>query len=338
MAAVRVTALASGDGRAVAELWRELWTLHERWNGYPASHDPAVYASLAERLEVWALRRRSDPILGQHVHLVARDGGGVPVGQVEGWLERHGTHPATPVTCEVRSLVVAERARGLGVGGVLLAELERLARDVARGSAFSVAEVLEPNAAIGFYRRLGYRPIACSMMLTLVPGAALPAPAQPEPGPLRARLAHASDAMAVARLEMARRATARARGDLRLDPSGAVDASFAHVVASHLRRATGELVVWDGPQLLAQGSLLVSTLEAPFAPVTRAALGRLAVHEGGERAVAQLLVLAGQRARHRGARRLEVADLPISAGHPITTALQREGAQPFSQIVAKPLR
>ncbi|MBV9945512.1 MAG: hypothetical protein JOZ69_01535, partial [Myxococcales bacterium] len=108
---VSVRAAIPGEGATVAGLWRELWEAHEGWGGYPGSRDPRVYAQLAHRLDDDARVRAGHPILGRHVHLIA-DVGGVACGQVEGWFERHGVDVGTPFTCEVRSLVVTERARG----------------------------------------------------------------------------------------------------------------------------------------------------------------------------------------------------------------------------------
>lgn len=329
MASVRITALAPGDGEAVASLWRDLWLLHESWNGYPAARDPGTYTDLAERLEAWARRRNTDPVLGQHIHLVARDPTGLPIGQVEGWLDRHGSSPGTPTTCEVRSLVVDERVREYGVGSALLGELETLARHVSRGPTFAVAEVLVPNSALSFYEKLGYRSFSFTTMLTLDGSEATLGPSR------RARQASAGDAMSMARLEMERRTDARARGDLRLDRPTAVDASFAQAVARHLAATTGDLLLFDETELVAQASLSVSTLEAPFAPVVRAALGRLAVSHGGAARAAEVLALAAERARRLGARRLEISDLAPDPDDSLRRVVQDAGARPFSRIVGR---
>lgn len=327
VADLRVTALALGDGPAVAALWRDLWILHESWNGYPAMRDRATYVALSEKLESWARRRNADPVLGQHVHLVARDRDGRAVGQIEGWLDRHGVAMDTPTTCEIRSLIVDPRARGRGIGRLLLGELEKLACQVSRGAAYLVAEVLVPNPAIPFYEKLGYRPISTTMMVPLDNRVATPARG--------ARLALASDAMAMTRLEMQRRIDVRARGDLRLDRPTALDAAFAQAVSRHLATSNTELLAFEDEVLIGQGSLSISTLEAPFAPVVRAALGRLALVRGEIRGAAALLTLARERARRRGARRLEIADLPVTEASALAAELQRAGATPFSRIVGR---
>lgn len=328
MASVRITALSPGDGECVAELWRDLWILHESWDGYPAARDRDTYRQLAERLEGWAERRKTDPVLGQHVHLVARNDAGMAIGQIEGWLERHGLSPDTPATCEVRSLIVDERVRAHGVGRALLGELELLVRQVCRGPTFLVAEVLVPNSALGFYEQLGYRAIATTMMMPLDRAPLLS-------GVGSARLARPSDAMAMTHLEMQRRHQARARGDCRLDRPTALDAAFAQAVARHLASSSSDLLSWDGSQLMAQASLTTSTLEAPFAPVVRAALGRLAMHHGGAASVGALLALAGERAGRRGGRRLEVSDLPTDEHDPLRAILREAGARPFSWIMGR---
>src|SRR6476661_5203457 len=87
--AIAVRAANPDEGFAIAGLWRELWDAHEAWGGYAGTRDEKVYDQLAHRLSEDARVRGGQPILGRHVHLVA-DSGGVAIGQVEGWFERHG--------------------------------------------------------------------------------------------------------------------------------------------------------------------------------------------------------------------------------------------------------
>ena len=213
---MKIRAAATGEGRAIAALWRELWDAHETWGGYPGSRDPRVYAELAHRLDDDARIRAGHPVLGRHIHLVA-EYGGVVCGQVEGWFERHGAEPATPFTCEVRSLVVGERARHFGAGRALLDMLSRAARDLA-GAAPCVmaAEVLEPNPAMAFYSRVGYAPVAWNGRIDVEAGAVAPA------GRFAARVAEPRDALSIAQLEIVLAARRHAGGDLRFDAPRAV--------------------------------------------------------------------------------------------------------------------
>ncbi|HEX3345875.1 MAG TPA: GNAT family N-acetyltransferase, partial [Polyangiaceae bacterium] len=130
-AQVVVRAAFPGEGTAIAALWRQLWDAHEAWGGYPGSRDPRVYAQLAHRLDDDVRVRGGHPILGRHIHLVA-DLDGTPCGQVEGWFDRQGVE--SPYTCEVRSLIVTERVRGLGAGRALLDALGGAARSLSRES------------------------------------------------------------------------------------------------------------------------------------------------------------------------------------------------------------
>lgn len=318
--AVTLSSLARGDGKPVAALWRQLWLDHEGWRGYPAARGDEVYEALARRLEGWAHDSAGDPVRGAHLHLVARNEAGLAVGQVEGWLERFGEHPRTPTTCELRSLFVAAEARGQGIGAQLVVALQQLARRVVRGGLFMVAEVLAPNPAFGFYRALGYRPIAQHCMV--------PVAIQPSP---RARLARTTDTWAVARLELLRRQELRNRGDVRLDPPGALEAGFLSTVAKHLRQTSAvELVAERDGQVEVAGAFSSSVLEAPFAPVVRAVLSRWSSRELPRSGA--LLDAARTLAAQRGAARLEVQDCPVG---PLAPVLAERGAFSFSHLVAR---
>ena len=151
----RVRCAMPGEGAAIAALWRELWDAHQGWGGYPGSRDEAVYARVASRLDEDARVRAGRAVLGSHAHLVA-ELEGAPCGQVEGWLERRGPGLLAPLVCEVRSLVVASRARGLGAGRALLDRLAVTAQALAPAApCVLAAEVLEPNPAHAFYARRG---------------------------------------------------------------------------------------------------------------------------------------------------------------------------------------
>jgi GNAT superfamily N-acetyltransferase len=339
-----------GEGVVLADLWRVLWDTHEAWGGYPGSRDPRIYTVLAHRLDEDARVRAGHPVLGRHAHLVA-DLGGPPCGQVEGWLEQHGASPSVPVTCEVRSLIVADRARGLGVGRALLDALAHAGRAMACGRACVLAaEVLEPNPAQAFYARLGYRPVSWSVRTETVvaSGAALkPAGgAKPRGGAASARPAVTGDAFAVARLEVGLAARRRAAGDVRFDGPRALDASTVDAVAAQIAseggaslQAPARLVAVDaGGAVRGAASFAVDTLEPPFMPNRRALLGRFAVHDDdacSPAAVLAALIDLGRRlAASRGAAFLEVTDLS-APGTPLYDAALAAGARPWSRIVTK---
>jgi GNAT superfamily N-acetyltransferase len=278
-ARVIVRAALPGEGNAIAALWRELWDAHETWGGYPGSRDARVYAQLALRLDEDARARAGQPILGRHVHLVA-DLGGTPCGQVEGWFERHGTDPATPFTCEVRSLIVRQGARRFGAGRALLEALASAARLLARGTpTVLAAEVLEPNPAHDFYARVGYAPVAWNARVPAEIGASTRA------GPYVARVAVPQDAHAIACLEATLSLRRRATGDVRFDRPRAVDASLVGAIAAHLATTPGvdSSAMQDPATLVAvdpagrvrgMASFTVHTLEPPFVPLRRALVGR----------------------------------------------------------------
>lgn len=106
---------------------------------------PVESAELAARLARFA----DDP---RHALLVAEVDG-----RVQGWLHVQEFHALTsPPTALVVGLVVAEGARGRGVGGGLLAAGEAWAR--ARGlGVMRLRARRERKAAQAFYRAHGYR-------------------------------------------------------------------------------------------------------------------------------------------------------------------------------------
>jgi GNAT superfamily N-acetyltransferase len=333
----RVRAAMPGEGAAVAALWRELWDAHQAWGGYPGSDDPGVYGQLALRLDDDARVRNGRPLLGSHVHLIAEHGG-VPCGQVEGWLERHGLGSLAPLTCEVRSLIVSERARGLGLGRALLDTLAHTARSVAPNvRCVLAAEVLEPNPAHTFYQRTGFAPVAWSARLE--PKTA----AYARTGAVTARSASAADAPAVARLETFLSARRRERGDVRFEPPRPLDATLLSVIGAHL--ATEARDQGDSATLVAvdpagavrgAASVIVQTLEPPFLPLRRALVGRFALDPAcPTAALVAPLVAAGCRfAAERGAARVELTDLS-APGTPLHDAAITLGAAPWSRVVTR---
>jgi GNAT superfamily N-acetyltransferase len=353
-ARVIVRAAQSGEGAAIAALWRELWDAHEAWGGYAGTRDPRVYAQLAQRIEEDARVRAGSPILGRHVHLVA-DLAGAPCGQVEGWFERHGVDATTPFTCEVRSLIVTERARGLGAGRLLLDELAAAALRLSGGAhCVLAAEVLEINPAQSFYARVGYRPVSYNARLDLSPAARAPAHLSPAaqatvtpaaaPGGFSARLALPRDALPIACLEGTLAARRRAAGDARFDRPRAVDATMVGAITAHLAdRAAGSqdpatLVTVDERGIVrAAAAFTTHALEPPFIPVRRALLGRFAVDPACAPGpvLAPLVSLARRLAQGQGATRIELTDLAAPAT-PLFGAALACGAAAWSRVVLKP--
>jgi GNAT superfamily N-acetyltransferase len=335
---VRVRAVRPGEGAAVAELWRELWDAHERWGGYAGAHDARVYAQVAARIEDDARARAGRMVLGRHAHLVAEVDGGA-CGQVEGWLDHLGATNETPLTCEVRSLIVAPRARRGGAGRALLAALADAAKARAGGAACVLAaEVLEPNPARDFYTRVGYAPVAWSARIDSLAGA------KPAPSTLGARVADSRDALAMAHLEASLAVRRRAGGDTRFGRPRAVDASLVQAIAAHLgtdaastSRDTASLVAVDSDGAVrGAASFTVQILEPPFLPVRRALLGRFALDPAHAVAplVAALVAFGCRLALSHGAQSVELTDLS-PPGTPLHDAALATGARPWSRVVTR---
>ncbi|HXN31607.1 MAG TPA: GNAT family N-acetyltransferase [Polyangiaceae bacterium] len=339
-AGVRVRAAAVGEGAAIASLWRDLWDAHEAWGGYPGSRDPRVYAQLARRLDDDARVRAGHPILGRHVHLVC-EVGGIVCGQVEGWFEQHGVDASTPFTCEVRSLVVAERFRTIGAGRALLDALASAAGKLS-GAAQCVlaAEVLERNPAHAFYRRVGYSPVAWSARIEAAVGAARSDP----PSPFAARLAGPRDALALARLESMLAARRQACGDARFDRPRTLDATSVAAIGAQLaiaspasQREPATLVAVDrAGNVRGAASFTVHSLEPPFVPMRRALVGRFALDVACPPGplVAPLVARACELGLAQGAMHVELTDLspPGTALHDAALAT---GADGWSCVVTK---
>lgn len=333
-----VRAPRQGEGRAIARLWRELWDVHESWGGYPGQRDERAYDRVAERVDADSRVRGNRVVLGRHLHLVA-DLGGEPIGQVEGWFDRYGVDPLTPYTCEVRSLIVTERARVCGAGRALLEGLARAASDMARGAPVVLAaEVLEPNPAHTFYARVGYRHAAWCARLGARGAPAVISPV--ELGGWTARVAEAGDALPVALLESVLAARRRSVGDARFDPPRQVDASLLHAIASHLSRGAEsppvELVVERGGRAHASATLVTNRLDPPFVVQTRAILARVVIDPAADPLplMRPLVALARRVAAFFGAGWMEITDL-TAPGTPLHDAALVLGAVPWSRIVTR---
>jgi len=330
-----VRAPRPGDGAAIALLWRELWDVHESWGGYPGAKDELTYARVQSRIEAEARARQGSVALGRHLHLVVTLDGEI-VGQVEGWSDRYGVDPSTPATCEVRSLIVAPRARRCGAGAALLEGLGRIAVDHACGPTVLAAEVLEPNPAHSFYARCGYAPVAYNLRRSTA-GAMRPT------WPARARVAQPRDALPIAILEAALAQRRKRAGDARFDPPRAVDAAWLSAITAHLQSGAQmpvDLVALDAAGAVrASATLVVMTLDPPFLPVRRAALTRASFDPALDPSplLAELVELAVQLASRWGAPTLEITDLG-PPGSPIHEAALRTGATPWSRVVTRAWR
>lgn len=341
-APVLVRAARPGEGAALAALWRELWDAHEQWGGYPAAHDARVYAQVAAKLDQDARARAGHALLGRHAHLVA-DIGGAPCGQVEGWIDRLGSSNASPLTCEVRSLIVGRTTRHRGAGRALLDGLARVTREAANGcSCVLAAEVLEPNPAKEFYSRVGYEVVSWAARLE-APGAAVP-----RGSAVTARMAVPQDALAIVRLEGVLAERRHAAGDARYDPPSAVDATLASTIAAHMaaqtatgrhapERSSATVVAVDGSGVVrGVASAAVQLLEPPFLPIRRALIGRFALDPACRaRPIVQAIVALGCRwAASQGAHYAELTDL-TAPGTELYDATLAIGARPWSRLVIR---
>ncbi len=334
---LHVRAPRIGEGAQIAALWRELWEAHESWGGYPGSRDDKVYAQLGTRLDDDARVRAGNPVLGRHIHLVADVGDG-PCGQVEGWLDQHGGQVATPITCEVRSLIVSARERRTGVGRVLLKALAAVARALAgRSVCVLAAEVLEPNPAHEFYTRLGYAPVAWSARLP-----ALSDPARPLSS-ITARLATPDDATAIACLEAILATRRRNAGDTRFDGPRPIDPHLIAAIVANLEgdgepaRDPETIVAVDGAgEVRGMASFTAHGLESPFLPIRRALVGRFALDPdwAPDPLVAELVGLGRRLAVLQRAQYVELTDLS-APGTDLYDAVLATGAIAWSRVVTQ---
>jgi GNAT superfamily N-acetyltransferase len=333
---IEVRAPRRGEGLEIAALWKELWDLHEGWGGYPGARAKDTYALVARRIDVEATQRSGDPLLGKHIHLVATLGGAI-VGQVEGWLDRLGSR--APITCELRSLVVAERARGFGVGRTLVRALEQLTQQLV-GEGFVVAEVLGKNPWFPFYLKIGYEVINVQASFStqrVWPAADLYA----------VQVATAHDALALALFDGKLAHARQQRGDVRFDGPRAIDATLLGAISMHIARSSQvadsvdcELLVMhpeEGP--VASASLSMHALEPPFALGFRAVLGRFTLDSSARAAsgpLAAACAYAAQVFRRQGVEFFELTDLPtLQSG--VGQAAIELGGKAWSRVIGKRL-
>lgn len=341
---IAVRAASEGEGRAISRLWRELWEAHEGWGGYAATRDDRAYARLAMRLDEDARIRAGHPILGRHVHLVATLNDEI-AGQVEGWLERQGTEADTPLTCEVRSLIVGKRARQSGLGRALLDGLAAHARDFAQGTnVILAAEVLEPNPAQSFYEKLGFKPVSWTTRIATDVRAIGSGGGGFGSGKPVARTATPDDAVPIALLETVLAGRRRRAKDNRFDRPRALDATIASAIAAHLGRRQRspsepvELVATQNDHVRGNACFVTSWLDYPFAPARRALLGRVAIDPAATDPslfLEPLVLVAARMASDQAASWMEVTDLD-APGQPLYEATRRLGAKPWSRIVVRP--
>lgn len=139
------------------ELWIEMLHHHRDVVGERVGvlDDETSWASTLEKYREWAAK-------GELMLLLAQDADG-PEARLVGYLVCHVSaetgrtldlgHPHGTVD----SLVVAERARGSGVGTALLDACRHRLRELG-GRTWSVGVVVGNDGAQAFYERMGFRP------------------------------------------------------------------------------------------------------------------------------------------------------------------------------------
>jgi ribosomal protein S18 acetylase RimI-like enzyme len=338
-----VRAVDADDAPTLVRLHRELWIDHDARGGMPASADDDVWLAYGDLLASQLVGRRGRRLPGAVFdgrvgHLVAEHQG-VPVGQVEIALERFGYADRTPWIAELRSLIVSQRARGLGLGEELVRTAAIESRARVGGPTLVVAEVLARNEALRFYERLGFR--------TLERMIAIAVPPRPR-GRYRVAPATPRDAADLAVLEQEARRRRHAFGDVRFDaPSTHAATDLLRAIADGIQldvaargaergRVREEIVVRDARGVLCGSAYLVAQpLGAPFASVIRAEVARMAIasaHSSPEDVALAAVHDAFERAQHAGATQLLVRAPYLDPLGAMIASLP--GARPFSWILA----
>jgi ribosomal protein S18 acetylase RimI-like enzyme len=341
----QIRAVDYRDCGALLRLHRELWFDHDARGGMPASTDDEVWAAYGLILERQLSHRdgRRSPngaFEGKLGHLVSEYEGRV-VGQVEVYLDRFGYDPRTPHIAELRSLIVTQSARGLGLGAALVREAASSSRARAGANTLVSAEVLARNEALSFYDALGFRTLERLSAVSVAPA---------HDSTIRVEAARALDAHELTHLDHASRQRRQAWGDPRFDPpSATVSSDLVRLIADGIvldeaqrgtepGRIREELLARDARgRAWAAGYLVASPLGPPFAPVVRAEIARLAADPENPNAVEAADALVAEalaRASALGATELLVRS-PFLDPYGEHLA-EQPGVRPFSWILAAP--
>jgi GNAT superfamily N-acetyltransferase len=343
--AQRVRAVDARDARELLALHHELWIDHDLRGGMPASRDDEVWSEYGETL-VRQLEHRDGRRAPSHVfdgklgHVVAEVDGAL-VGQVEAFHERFGYDPRTPFVTELRSLIVTQRARGLGLGAALVREVAAAARTRSGPSTLIAAEVLARNEALSFYDRLGFRTLERLVGLSK----------RPKPrGRFTVGRARAIDAEELTLLDHQARVRRHELGEPRFDaPTARITSELVRLVADGIlldeaqasadpSRIREELIARDARGVAkAAGYLVASTLGPPFAPCVRAEVARLAADPKDPSSIEASMAVLGaslDRVRQLGGTELLVRAPFLDPVGEIVAML--DGARAFSWILVAP--
>jgi ribosomal protein S18 acetylase RimI-like enzyme len=328
------------DVDSLLDLHRELWWDHDQRGGLPSAYDEDTWERYRALLglQLGGTHGKAYPDVffdGRLAHLVAENDGEV-VAQIESLVER--PTPRAPLVADLRSLIVAPKARRMGAARALIAELARAV--LHRGGADSLlsAEVLAANDAVTFYIRLGFRVVDHVIAMA---ERAMPAATMEAKKPDSLRVAESRDAYAILALEHAHRVRQKQWGDPRIEVlpntnSRRIDEQ-ARIDADCLRlndegRSTAIFVAKPDP--IATGTVTVHPLGIPFAPVFRSELSRFYGNIEHPEGVLQMVHLAHHGfafAQSRGAKFMLIR---VPMHDPVgKVLLEQPSCQPFSRIL-----